>query len=79
MYGNIFVDEGLLYRGIYEASRPTIRTESSLDEIIKNHKKTYDAIVASSPDYFGLDKTIERFIGNIKQCKLVKVKISIVE
>ena len=60
MYGNIYVDVNLLYKGIYEINEPTIYRDSDTIESLSNTYSKYVSTTAGE---------------NIKKCKLVQCEI----
>ena len=70
IYGNIFIDEKLLYKGIYEQEYPWLIDPEfkSMDELIELTKSIYDLNDIELP---------ESYIENLRKCKLVDIEIKI--
>jgi len=69
-YAGNFIDENMLFKGLYFTNTPALYDASdTLEDLIKRHSELIGRYMPGSP--------VDVYVENLKQCKLVKVRVNI--
>lgn len=76
MHGDTFVDERLLFKGIYEAINPAyiLREEKTIEELVLRKKEIFNTLHLSG--YNNISQNTDLFFDNLRKCKLVKFQLT---